>query len=130
MLTAVAAFAESFANPLAPVLVLGLALLLTSANALRLAAAVVGGLLALPHLPLASTAEVAWLLLGSIAAPLLYVELTLHFVMPGLRFAKRCLVVARELIGITAMMLPQLRRRALRRRPGDEPPTPEDQPRP
>lgn len=124
MLTAIAAFAEAFANPLAPALVLGLALLRVRPAMLRLASAGLGGVLALPHL--AAGTEIAPGLAGSIAAMLLYAELTLHFVLPAFRFVRRCLVVTWELTVIVTMMLSHLRRRSRLLPPvsGDKPPPP------
>ncbi len=95
MFTALAAFAEAFGNPLAPALVLCLALALTNSWHLRAGAAVLGCLSALPELAFAtSAAEVFLGLLGAMVAMALYAELMLHLVLPCLRFAWRCALAA------------------------------------
>ena len=85
MFTAPAAFAEAFGNPLAPALVLCLALLLTKPWHLRSGAAALGCLAALPELAFATSAtEVALGLLGAVVAMLLYAEVMLHLVLDTL----------------------------------------------
>jgi hypothetical protein len=98
LLTAVAAFAEAFGNPVAPALVLCLAILVPRPGWVRAAAAALGCALAVPALLLATTAaEAALTLAGAVAALLLYAEVTLHLVLPCLRFGWRCAVAAWEL---------------------------------
>lgn len=98
MFTALAAFADAFGNPMAPAIVLALALLLTRPLQLRIAAVVLGCLSALPTLAITtSAAELALALLGGIVALLLYAELMLHLVLPGLRFAGRCVLAVGSL---------------------------------
>jgi hypothetical protein len=111
LLTAIAAFAETFANPLAPVLVLCFALLLTSPALLRLVAAGLGSVLALPHVTGGPADEIALAMVGSTTALLLYAELMLFFVLPALRLGKRCVYAAWDLAAwIASMLLHRLRR--------------------
>lgn len=101
MFTALAAFADAFGNPLAPALVLCLALLLSNTWHLRSAAVALGCLSALPELPFAaSAAEVVLGLSGAIVALVLYAELMLHLVLPCGRFAWRCALAAWALAGL------------------------------
>lgn len=111
MFTALAAFAEAFGNPLAPALVLCLALLLTKPWHLRSGAAALGCLAALPELAFAtSAAEVVLGLLGAIVAMLLYAEVMLHLVLPCLRFAWRCaLAVWALLMDLIKLTMPSSR---------------------
>jgi hypothetical protein len=104
--TALTAFAEAFGNPLAPVLVLCLALLLTNPWHLRSAAAALGCLSALPELTFApSVTAVALGLFGAIIALVLYAEVMLHLVLPCLRFAWRCTQALWALTGLVAKAL-------------------------
>jgi hypothetical protein len=106
LLTAIAAFAEVFGNPVAPALVLCLALLLPRAGWVRAAAAALGCAMAVPALLLATTAaEVALTLAGAVAALLLYAEVTLYLVLPCFRFGWRCAVTAWALCRLVAGFL-------------------------
>jgi hypothetical protein len=106
LLTAIAAFAEAFGNPVAPALVLGLALLLPRAGWVRAAAAALGCAMAVPILLTATTAaEAALTLAGAVAALLLYAEVMLHLVLPCFRFGWRCAVTAWELCRLVAGFL-------------------------
>jgi hypothetical protein len=117
LLTAVAAFAEAFGNPIAPALVLCLALLVPRAGWVRVAAAALGCAMAVPTLPFATTAaEAALTLAGAVAALLLYAEVMLHLVLPCFRFGWRCAVTAWELCRLAAGFL----FRAVGESPGSE----------
>jgi hypothetical protein len=99
LITAIGAFAEAFTNPVALAIVMALAFLLRPPWQLRLGASVLGALLALLSLLPVSLppAESALLLLGSIAAMLLYAEVALHLVLPACRLARRLVLTAWEL---------------------------------
>lgn len=95
MLTVVGAFAEVFTHPATLGLVLALTLLVARPPRLRLAAAAVGGAMAVPALleasgPLSGAAALA----GGMAAALLQAEVMLHLVLPAARFAWRLLGAA------------------------------------
>jgi hypothetical protein len=106
LLTATAAFAEAFGNPIAPALVLCLALLLPRPRWVRAAAAALGCAMAVPTLlPAATAAEAALALAGAVAALLLYAEVALHLVLPCFRFGWRCAVTAWELCRLVAGFL-------------------------
>ncbi|MFO1049242.1 MAG: hypothetical protein U1E52_15270 [Geminicoccaceae bacterium] len=92
MLTAVAAFAEAFVNPLTPLLVVGLALLIRRAALVRAAALLVGGVVGVVGHLLDVTSELAWSVLGAVAAWLLHAEIALHLVAPALRWMVRCVL--------------------------------------
>ncbi len=110
MLTATAAFAETFTNPLAPILVLGVALLLVRPALVRLATASLGAAPILPQVTAAPAAETVLGMVGGVAAMLLYAELTLHFVLPGFRLARRCVNVAWQLTVTVATSMRHLHR--------------------
>ena len=90
MLTAIAAFAEAFVNPLAPILALVSALMIRRPAVVRIGAALAGGLTGVPgHLgevPL----HLLWSMLGAAAAWLLHAEIALHLIAPLLRWMARC----------------------------------------
>lgn len=89
-ITAIAAFAATFVNPIAGGMIVALAFLLPAAWGLRVAAASIGAGLALIELPAAPPIlEVAATLSGAVLASLLWAELALHFVLPGCRLVKR-----------------------------------------
>jgi hypothetical protein len=113
LLTAIAAFAEKFANPVALALVLSLAFLLPRPGQLRLAAALLGLVLALPELvPLPPLAEAALTGLGAMAATLLHAELALFFVLPACRLAQRLLKASWQLMAeVAAIILDEGRER-------------------
>jgi hypothetical protein len=106
LLTAVAAFAEAFGNPVAPALVLCLAVLVPRPGWVRAAAAALGCAMAVPALLLATTAaEAALTLAGAAAALLLYAEVMLHLVLPCFRFGWRCVTTAWDLFRLVAGFL-------------------------
>jgi hypothetical protein len=119
VLTAIAAFAEAFTNPLAPLLVLGIALLVGKpwlVRALAVGAACVLALVAhLDH----TGGEFVLAMLGAAAALLLHAEILLHLILPGLRWLWRCLVTASELAWLMLAML-----RTLWHRPRPRAPSP------
>ena len=92
MLTAVAAFAEAFVNPLTPLLVVGLVLLIRRAALVRAAALLVGGVVGVVGHLLDVTSELAWSVLGAVAAWLLHAEIAIHLVAPALRWLLRCVL--------------------------------------
>lgn len=103
MLTALAAFAEVFTHPATLGLVLALALLLSRPARLRLAAAAVGGAMAVPALlEHAGLLPGAAALAGGIAAALLQAEVMLHLVLPAARLAWR-LVGAAWALGLAML---------------------------
>ena len=123
MFTALAAFAEAFGNPIAPALVLCLALVLARPWHLRLAAAGLGCVAALPDLHrTATTPELALTVLGAVLALVLYAELMLHLVMPGLHFAWRCVLATWELAGLLVGALLGRQRRLPTAAPEAKPP--------
>lgn len=92
MLTAIAAFAEAFANPIPPLLVLGLALLARRAGLVRMVAALAGAAMGVVGHLLDVTSELVWSVLGAVAAWLLHAEIALHLVAPALRWLARCVL--------------------------------------
>jgi hypothetical protein len=106
LITVVGAFAEAFGNPVAPALVLCLAILLPRPGPLRAACATLGGAMAVPGLlAAASASEAGLILVGSVAAVLLYAEVMLHLVLPCCRFAWRCATTSWELLGLVLAFL-------------------------
>jgi hypothetical protein len=90
VLTAVAAFAEVLTHPAALGLVFALALLVADARRLRLAAAAVGVVMALPAALLEDHGAVLpglAAIAGGAAGALLQAEVMLHLVLPAGRFA-------------------------------------------
>ena len=116
VLTAIAAFAEAFVNPVAPLLVLGAALLVANPWLVRAWAAVIGGLMPLASRLGEDGTELALAMLGAAAAALLHAEIALHLIVPVLRWTGRCLVTAWELGWLMLAMLHTLWR-SLRRQP-------------
>jgi predicted membrane-bound spermidine synthase len=112
LLTATAAFAETFANPLALVLVVVVALLLVRPALVRLASASLGAAPILPQVTTAPAAELVLGMVGGVAAMLLYAELTLHFVLPAFRLARRCVTVVWQLTVTVPTSLRHLHRRS------------------
>jgi hypothetical protein len=107
VLTAIAAFAEAFVNPVAPLLALGIALLVARTWLVRVLAAGVGCVLPVAaHLEHAGV-ELVLAMLGAASALLLHAEIALHLVLPAIRWAWRCLVTTWEL---ALLMLAMLRR--------------------
>jgi hypothetical protein len=105
-ITAIAAFAATFVNPLAGGMIVALALLLPAAWSLRAAAASIGAGLAYVELPAAPPIpEVAAALAGAVLAALLWAELALHFVLPGCRFGCRLARRTGELLMLAAAAL-------------------------
>ncbi len=118
MLTAIAAFAEAFVNPLAPALMLGAALLVPARWQVRVAAVGLGGLLALPARLGVGYGELSLAMLGAMLALLLHAEIALHLVLPFLRWIRNCAVAAWELAWLVLTMLRRLwHRPALGRSP-------------
>lgn len=106
MLTAIAGFAEAFASPVTLAVVLAMAFLLPHASWLRLAAVAVAPLLALPGLlPAPPPFEATLIVLGAVAASLLYAEIAIHFVLPACRLAWRMVRAAWRLCGEAAAIL-------------------------
>ncbi len=123
MLTAVAAFAEAFVNPMSPLLILTAAMLVPQPSLVRCLAAALGcglGLLAYLDdragpLPLA--------MLGGAAALLLHAEIALHLILPVLRWLRHCVVTTWELAWLAITMV---RRLWVRDRPGSPLPPEKD----
>ena len=108
MLTAIAAFAETFVNPLAPVLTLGMALVLPSRWQVRLVAGAAGCVFAtLANLDL-GPADLAMAMLGGALALLLHAEIALHLILPGLRWVRHCVVTTWELAWLVFAMFGRL----------------------
>lgn len=123
MFTALAAFAEAFGTPIAPALVLCLALVLTRPWHLRLAAAGLGCVAALPDLHRTTTMpELALTVLGAVLALALYAELMLHLVLPGLHFVWRCVLATWELVGLLIAAILGRPRRPTAAAPRTKPP--------
>ena len=126
MLTAIAAFAEAFVNPLAPTLALVSALMVRRPAVVRVGAVVAGALTGLPgHLgevPL----HLLWSMLGAAGAWLLHAEIALHLIAPLLRWAARCVQAAWEIV----LFALAVARRYLHGAPSepDPPPSGEEQP--
>jgi hypothetical protein len=117
VLTAIAAFAEAFVNPLAPLLALGAALVVANHWRVRAILAGAGCLVPLAgHLD-EGFAVLAPAMLGAAAAFLLHAEIALHLVFPVLRWTWRCLVTAWELVWLTLAIFRSLLHRAHPRRP-------------
>lgn len=108
MITAIAAFAEAFINPLAPLLALGTASFVHSQWLLRLVAALAGCLLALMAHFGAGFAELSLSMLGAALALLLHAEIALHLILPGLRWLRRCAATAWQLAGLVLAMTSRL----------------------
>ena len=87
MLTAIAAFAEAFTNPLAPLLALGAALLAGLDDGFG-------------EPPLA--------MVGAVLALLLHTEIALHLILPGLRWLRHCVVTAWDLAWLVLAMMSRL----------------------
>jgi hypothetical protein len=111
LLTAIAAFAEAFVNPLAPAVALALALLLPGRGGLvRLAAGGAGCVLgSAAHLG-EGLGVLLLSALGGAAALLLHAEIALHLIAPLLRWLRHCLVTGWELVGLAAAALLRLLR--------------------
>lgn len=92
MLTAIAAFAEAFVNPLTPLLVVGVALLSRRAVLVRAVAVLAGGVMGTVGHLLDVTSELPWSVLGAVAAWLLHAEIALHLVAPAVRWLVRCVL--------------------------------------
>lgn len=101
MLTAIAAFAEAFANPISPLLVLGLALLTRRAGLVRMVAALAGAATGIVGHLLDVTSDLVWSVIGATAAWLLHAEIVLHLVAPALRWAARCVLDLCEIAWLT-----------------------------
>lgn len=108
MLTAIAAFAEAFVNPLAPLLVLGAALLVPRRWLLRMAAGAVGCVLALLANLEEGAGELSVAMLGATVALLLHTEIALHLILPGLRWLRHCVATAWELTWLVFAMVGRL----------------------
>lgn len=108
MLTAIAAFAEAFVNPVAPLLVLAAALLLPHRWLVRGLAGLLGcGLAFLAYLDERATV-LPLALLGGALALLLHAEIALHLIVPVLRWLHHCVVTAWELAWLVRAMLGRL----------------------
>lgn len=117
VLTAIAAFAEAFVNPLAPLLALGAAFLVANRWRVRAILAGAGCLVPLAgHLD-QGVVPLALAMLGAATAFLLHAEIALHLIVPVLRWSWRCLVTAWELAWLTLAMFRSLMYRARPRRP-------------
>ncbi len=117
MLTAIAAFAEAFVTPIAPLLALAIALLVPTAWLARVLIAAAGALLPLAAHVEHSGAELVLTMLGAAVALLLHAEIVLDLVLPILRWLRRCLVAAWELAWLMLAMMHGLYRRPRGRRP-------------
>jgi hypothetical protein len=123
LLTAVAAFAEAFVNPVAPLLALTAALFVPRPWLVRGLAALVGSVLAvLAHLDEPATVMPMAMLGGSLAL-LLHAEIALHLILPVLRWLRHCVVTAWELLWLARAVLGRL---WLRARPGGSLPPEKD----
>jgi hypothetical protein len=118
LLTAIAAFAEAFANPLAPVLALGAALLVPNRRLLRIVAGAAGVLLAFVAHIEDGPGDRALAMLGAASALLLHTEIALHLILPGLRWLWRCVATAWELAWLVLVMMGRLWARPRRHGPG------------
>ena len=108
MLTAIAAFAETFTNPLAPVLALGAALLVPYGWLARLVAGMAGCLLALLAGLDDGFGEPPLAMVGAVLALLLHTEIALHLILPGLRWLRHCVVTAWDLAWLVLAMMSRL----------------------
>jgi hypothetical protein len=108
LLNAIAAFAETFVNPLAPILAFAAALVLHRAAAVRLTAAAIGGAMALLVQPGLAPAELGLSVAGAAAAMLLHAEIMVHLAVPFLRWCLRCLRSAWELARLALAVLLRL----------------------
>lgn len=117
MLTAIAAFAEAFVNPLAPLLVLAAALFVPRRWLVRAIAAAVGCVLAiLANLEL-GPGELILAMLGAVLALLLHTEIALHLILPMLRWLRHCVTTTWELGWLMLAMMSRLRVRSPPRAP-------------
>jgi hypothetical protein len=108
LLTAIAAFAEAFVNPLAPLLVLAAALFLRRRWLVHAIAAVVGCLLGiLANLEL-GPGDLVLAMLGAILALLLHTEIALYLVLPALRWLRHCAATTWELGWLMLAMMSRL----------------------
>jgi hypothetical protein len=120
LLTAIAAFAEAFVNPVAPILMLVSALTIRRQAAVRVVAVLVGILTGLPgHLDEAPL-HILLSMLGAAAAWLLHAEIALHLIAPLLRWAARCVQAGWEI----ALLALAVARRYLRKAPSTPGPPP------
>ena len=108
MLTAIAAFAEAFTNPLAPLLALGAALLVPYGWLARLVAGMAGCLLALLAGLDDGFGEPPLAMVGAVLALLLHTEIALHLILPGLRWLRHCVVTAWDLAWLMLAMMSRL----------------------
>ena len=123
MLTAIAAFSEAFVNPIVPLLTLTTAFLVARRWLVRVLAGAAGcALSVIAHLDEAA-GEVALMAAGSASAFLLHGEISLHLVLPTLRWLHRFVTTAWELAWLALAMLRRLWRP---RRPHAPGPTKED----
>ena len=122
MFTALAAFAEAFGNPITPALVLCLALVLSRPWHLRMAAAGLGCVAALPDLHRTADHARAGVDYSGAVWLWLVCRATLHLVMPGLHFAWRCVLATWELAGLLVGAILGRQRRPPTAAPGAKPP--------
>jgi hypothetical protein len=111
LLTAIAAFAEAFVNPLAPILAFALAVLVQRPAYVRLMAGACGALLSAFADLHSGPVDLGLALTGGAAALLLHAEIVLHLILPLLRWVRRCLVAAWELTWLVLSVMSRLIRR-------------------
>ena len=126
MLTAIAAFAEAFVNPLAPILALVSALMVPRPPVIRVGAALAGALTGLPGHLGEVPPQLLWSMLGAAAAWLLHAEIALHLIAPLLRWTARCVQAGWEITWLALVVA----RRYLREAPSEPDPPPSREERP